>query len=61
MQRDGGERRASAARFALIACDEGMGDDEMVPPALAERLAFHLQLDGLGVRPTAPDRCDIDP
>ncbi|MFO1123748.1 MAG: magnesium chelatase subunit D [Hyphomicrobiales bacterium] len=46
VQRDGGASR-HAARFALIACDEGMGDDEMVPPALAERLAFHLQLDGL--------------
>jgi magnesium chelatase subunit D len=34
------------ARFALLALDEGI-DDEAAPPALAERLAFRLNLDAL--------------
>ena len=41
VQRDGISSRLPA-RFTLIACDEGQADDEAVPSALAERLAFHL-------------------
>ncbi|MCX7345360.1 MAG: magnesium chelatase subunit D [Alphaproteobacteria bacterium] len=41
VQRDGISSRLPA-RFALIACDESQAEDEAVPSALAERLAFHL-------------------
>jgi len=34
-----------ATRFALVALDEGAGDDEQVPMVLRERLAFHLLAD----------------
>ncbi len=34
------------ARIAVIALDEGDGVDERAHPALADRLAFHLSLDG---------------
>jgi magnesium chelatase subunit D len=38
------------ARIAVVACDEGLGEDEAVPPALAERLAFHIDLRSLSHR-----------
>jgi magnesium chelatase subunit D len=38
----------------LILLDEGADDDEQPPRALAERLAFHVDLDGIGLRDTAP-------
>ncbi|MBU6373592.1 MAG: magnesium chelatase ATPase subunit D, partial [Alphaproteobacteria bacterium] len=38
------------ARFALLALDEGAEPDERAPAALAERLAFALDLDGLAAR-----------
>lgn len=38
-----------SARFAAIALDEGV-DDEAVPSALGERLAFTVDLDGIAVR-----------
>lgn len=34
-------------RFAVLALDEGQGDDERMPPALAERVAFWLDCDTL--------------
>lgn len=40
----------SPASFALIALDESTGDDDPLNPAVAERLAIHLDLDGLGIR-----------
>jgi len=36
-----------AARFGVIALDEGYAADEHPPAALTERLAFHLDLNGL--------------
>ncbi|MGL4294668.1 MAG: magnesium chelatase subunit D [Aestuariivirga sp.] len=46
VQRDGISSRMPA-RFALIACDEGRDDDEALPSALAERLAFHLDFSNM--------------
>lgn len=38
------------AMIGIVAFDEGADPDEQLPAALAERLAFHLDLDGFGVR-----------
>ena len=46
VERDGASWRA-AARFGVIALDEGIGDDERTPPALLDRLAFHIDLDNV--------------
>jgi magnesium chelatase subunit D len=45
-ERDGLSLR-EAARFGVIAFDEGEGDDEALAPALVDRLAFQLDLNGL--------------
>ncbi|WP_430910559.1 magnesium chelatase subunit D [Methylobacterium sp. sgz302541] len=42
------------ARIGLILLDEGI-DDERAPAALAERLAFHVDLTGLGLADIAAD------
>lgn len=44
LERDGLARRLPA-RFGIVALDEGLAEDEVVPHALADRLAIHLQLD----------------
>ena len=49
IERDGITLR-QPARLGLVALDEGMGDDEQAPAALADRLAFHLLLDDLPSR-----------
>ena len=36
------------ARFGVEALDEGQGDDERPPAALLDRIAFHLDLNGIG-------------
>ena len=46
MERDGLALR-QPARIGVVALDEGGEDDESAPLALADRLAFHLVLDGL--------------
>jgi magnesium chelatase subunit D len=46
--RDGIERRQPAS-IGLIALDEGISDDEQAPPALRDRLAFHVALDTVAV------------
>ncbi|MEM1315693.1 MAG: magnesium chelatase ATPase subunit D, partial [Pseudomonadota bacterium] len=45
-ERDG-RTAVSPARIAVIALDEGAEPDERAPQALADRLAFRLELDGL--------------
>ncbi len=48
----------SGAGHCLIALDEGAGADEALAPALADRLAFHLDLGPVGLREApafAPD------
>ena len=45
LQRDGLDA-SCPARVALVALDEGASDDEAMPAALRERLAFWLVLDG---------------
>ncbi len=37
-------------RFGVVALDEGLAPDERPPMALLERLAFHIDLEGLGHR-----------
>ena len=48
-ERDGVTLR-HAARFGVVALDEGAADDEVLAPALVERLAFALVLDGVSPR-----------
>lgn len=43
LERDGLAQR-NPARFAIVALDEGIGEDEGLSPALLDRLAFHLDL-----------------
>ncbi|WP_029414695.1 magnesium chelatase subunit D [Brevundimonas bacteroides] len=48
IERDGASERAPT-RFVLVALDEGL-EDERPPEALLERLAFRIDLDGVGWR-----------
>lgn len=48
VQREGIAAR-HPARFAVVALDEGIDDDECPPAALRDRLAFHLHLEGMHV------------
>jgi magnesium chelatase subunit D len=45
LQRDGLDR-VLPARVGMVALDEGADADEQLPASLAERLAFHLRIDG---------------
>ena len=49
IERDGIARRV-ATSIGLVALDEGDGPDEQMPPALAGRLAFHLDLNAIAFR-----------
>ena len=49
VERDGVGQNITT-RFGVIALDEGDGDDESPPPALMDRLAFYLDLDGVSYR-----------
>ena len=49
MERDGLARRLPA-RLGVVALDESMDTDERVPPALLDRLAFHVALDTASAR-----------
>jgi magnesium chelatase subunit D len=59
LERDGLTQR-TPARVGIVALDEGVSDDEQLPAALLERLAFRLVLtgadasDGTNVDPDAP-------
>lgn len=46
----------SPSRFAVLALDEGIADDERVPAALADRLAIHLDLADLAGRDAGEER-----
>lgn len=52
VQRDGLGARLPA-RFGLVALDEGIAPEEVVPPALRARLAFHLDLGGIALSDAA--------
>jgi len=56
-ERDGLAIRHSA-RLGVVALDEGMSDDEQMPAALLDRMAFHLDLNA---RVTAQDIPDWQP
>lgn len=61
VERDGLSLRMPAS-FGVIAVDEGL-DDEIAPAALRERLAFHLDLNEIGIRDAdeyAPNVEDIE-
>jgi magnesium chelatase subunit D len=47
-------------RFVMIALDEGVEPEEQPPAALAERLAFHLDLTGVAVREASPTTATAD-
>ena len=49
LERDGLALR-TPARFGVVALDEGTAEDERPPAALLDRLAFQLDLAGIGVR-----------
>jgi magnesium chelatase subunit D len=49
IERDGIARRV-ATSIGLVALDEGEGPQEQLPPALAARLAFHLDLNDIAFR-----------
>ena len=60
VERDGIAERY-AARFGIVALDEGI-DDERPPPAMLDRLAIHITLRGMrsaeeSSTPTAAGRC----
>lgn len=54
LARDGIEA-ISPARIGIVALDEGVNDDERLPSALLERLAFQLILDPLELEGTAEE------
>jgi magnesium chelatase subunit D len=55
VQRDGLSGRLPA-RFALVALDEGIAPEEVVPAALCARLAFHIALPVSPAMPPTPPR-----
>lgn len=57
LERDGLTMR-TPSRFALVALDEGVGDDEGLLHALLDRLAFHLEL--TYIRQKDAISCDYD-
>ena len=57
IERDGLARRVQA-RIGVIALNEAVSSDEMVPTALLDRLAFHLDLSL--IRPLGIDETEID-
>jgi len=46
IERDG-QTRDAASSFAVIALDEGIEEDERLPGALSERLAFRIEVDSI--------------
>ncbi|MCS6854689.1 MAG: magnesium chelatase subunit D [Elioraea sp.] len=58
LERDGLARRLPA-RFGVVALDEGLAEEEVVPRALADRLAIHLALDET-VLPMRLEETDLD-
>lgn len=48
LERDGLAQR-HPARFALVAFDESVSDDEFLPTSIADRLAIHLSIDDLSI------------
>jgi magnesium chelatase subunit D len=59
VERDG-IRIDSPTRFGVVALDEGMTEDERPPAALADRLAFRLDFEGVSPEPPADDCPDAD-
>lgn len=53
---------AQATRFAVVALDEGVTEEEQVGEALADRLAFHIGFEPQGLKrniPTLPRMADV--
>lgn len=55
LAREGLRSTSSPARLALLALDEGAGDDERMPDALLDRLALHLLAEPAPEGETLPD------
>jgi magnesium chelatase subunit D len=63
LQREG-RSAVVPARIGVVALDEGAASDESLPPALAERLGIHIDLDALplpreGLGVSAPDPAEL--
>lgn len=58
LERDG-LTLVTPARFGLVMFDEGVEPDERAPDVVAERLAFHLDLDGLGLSDLSEPDIDL--
>jgi magnesium chelatase subunit D len=49
---------STPSRFGVVALDEGIADDECPSAALLDRLAFQIDLDGIGISDAAPPVVD---
>jgi magnesium chelatase subunit D len=59
VERDGIAAR-HAARLGVVAFDEGIGQDERLPPPLADRLAFAIDLNDSDIEDSAWSRADVE-
>ena len=59
VERDGIAAR-HAARLGVVAFDEGIGQDERLPPPLADRLAFAIDLTDADIEDSAWTRSDVE-
>jgi len=57
LERDGLTLR-TPARFGMIVLDEGAAGEERPPPAVLDRTAFHIELDGLALDDARECPCD---
>jgi magnesium chelatase subunit D len=57
VERDGLALRVPAA-IGIVALDEGAAEDERMPAALADRFAFRVMLDGIGMATASMDHPD---
>ena len=57
VERDGLKQR-QATRFGVVAFDEGITEDEHLSPALADRLAFRVELGAVAEQAMRPDGFD---
>lgn len=58
IEREGITKRI-ATRFGLVLLDEGIEDDERPPNSLLTRLAFHINLQMIGVRDMSKETIDL--
>lgn len=59
VERDGISVR-HATRLGVVAFDEGIGEDERLPPSLVDRLAFAIDLNDADIEDSAWTRADVE-